>query len=58
MFICIEFAEFIVLLEAAVDDEVTVEERPLAFDVLKDSKLPRLVVQTARVLANESQFER
>ncbi len=40
----------VVLLEASVDDEVTVEEWPLALDVLKDTQLPWLVVKTARVL--------
>ena len=40
----------VVLLETSVDDEVAVEERPLALDVLKDTQLPWLVVKTARIL--------
>ena len=41
---------FIVLVEAAVDDEVAVEQRPLTLNVFEHSELPRLVVKAAGVL--------
>jgi hypothetical protein len=48
--VCVFVHGLVVLLEAPIDDEVTVEERPLALDVLEDTQLPWLVVKTARVL--------
>ena len=41
-----ESADIIVVArEATVDDKETVEQRPLAFNVLEQAQLPRLVVK-------------